>query len=62
MIYLKAKFVISMSRNGGYVFVMKAPNGKVICQSEVYSRRRNAVKGIKSIQKFAKGAVIVNAE
>lgn len=57
---MKAKFVIKRSSTGRFYFIFVACNGKVVATSEIYQNRRNAVKGIKSIKKFAGKAVIVN--
>ena len=39
-----------------------ANNGQIIAQSEGYSRRRNALKGIESVKTNAKRAKIVDVE
>ena len=51
---MKPTFEVFPSKsNGDYYFRLRAANGKIICQSEGYSRRPNALKGIASIKKHA---------
>lgn len=45
-----AKFEVKRARGGGFVFCLKADNGEVLCQSEVYNRRDSAFRGIRSIK------------
>jgi len=42
-----------------WYFRLRAANGKIIAQSEGYSRKRNALKGIAAIKKCAGRAPIV---
>ena len=56
----KAKFEVFESEAvPEWFFRLKAPNGKIICQSEGYIRQRNAEKGIESIKKYAAKAKVV---
>ncbi len=54
------KFVISNSKNGGFVFNLKATNGEVIATSEVYKTIDTCKNGIKSVQTNAPKAPIEN--
>jgi uncharacterized protein YegP (UPF0339 family) len=50
----KAKFKIFRSElNGEWYFGLFSPNGKQILQSEGYSSKSKALKGIESIRKWA---------
>lgn len=44
-------FEIKKAKNGEYGFVLKAGNGEVILQSELYKTKASALKGIASVQK-----------
>ena len=44
-----------------YWFVLKAPNGKIILDSEMYKTKQGAKSGIASIKKYAADAPIVEA-
>jgi uncharacterized protein YegP (UPF0339 family) len=50
------KFVLKKTTHGGYNFVLKARNGETIAQSETYTAKASALKGIKSVRKNAKKA------
>lgn len=43
------KFEIFKDDNGQFRFRLKSANGKIICQSEAYTRKHNAYKGIKAV-------------
>lgn len=49
---MAAKFEIKKTRSG-FVFQLKAPNGKYILTSEVYEEKRGAFKAVESFQKNA---------
>ena len=49
-----ANFVITQSKNGEFRFVLKADNGQVILNSEGYSSKAAALKGL--------GSVITNSQ
>lgn len=42
-----------------WYFRLKAPNGKIVAQSEGYTRKRNALKGIAAVKAYAKAKVVV---
>lgn len=44
------KFIILRSQDGGFYFVLKAKNGKIIAVSETYKRKQNCYDTIHSIQ------------
>ena len=56
---MKPKFEVFGGKDGFVYFHLRAANGKIVCQSEGYSRERNALKGIASIKKNAGKARIV---
>ncbi len=45
------KFVIKQTKNGGYSFVLKAGNGEVIGNSEVYGSLAACKNGVESVKK-----------
>lgn len=45
------QFEIKKARNGQFYFVLKARNGKVIANSEMYKREAMCLKGIESVKK-----------
>ena len=45
------KFVISESKNGGYLFNLKAGNGEVIATSQIYKALDSCKNGIESVKK-----------
>ena len=47
------KFVIKETKNGGFVFNLKAGNGEVIAVSETYSSLASCKNGIESVRKNA---------
>ena len=51
------KFEIIKARNQWYFRVL-AGNGKVLCHSETYTRKRNALKAVGLIRAGAAGAVV----
>ena len=53
-----SKEVLSRGSDGDWYFVLKAGNNQVIAQSEGYTRKRNALKGIASVKKNAAKARI----
>lgn len=54
----KAKFFLFEGKNSQWYFHLKASNGKIICQSEGYTRKENALGGIESVKKCAASAEI----
>ena len=52
------KFVIKETKNGGFVFNLKAGNGEVIAVSETYSALPTCQNGIESVRKNAVEAKI----
>lgn len=52
------KFVISKTKNEGFMFNLKAGNGEVIATSEVYSSLDACRKGVISVMKNAPAAPI----
>ena len=53
------KFVISRTKNGGFMFNLLANNGEIIATSEVYTQKPKCKVGIASVQKNC-GAEIEN--
>ncbi len=50
---MAGKFVISTTKDGQYMFNLKAANGQVILTSERYQTRDSALNGIDSVRKNA---------
>jgi len=44
--------------DGQWYFHLKSSNGKIICQSEGYTRKENALNGIRAVKKCAASAKI----
>jgi uncharacterized protein YegP (UPF0339 family) len=59
---MAAKFEIFLDRKKQYRFHLKASNGEIIAASEGYETKAACVKGIKSIQKNAPTAAIIDPE
>jgi uncharacterized protein YegP (UPF0339 family) len=59
---MAAKFEIFLDRKKQYRFHLKASNGEIIAASEAYETKAACVKGIKSIQKSAPTAAIIDPE
>jgi uncharacterized protein YegP (UPF0339 family) len=55
---MAGKFVISKTKNGQYVFVLKAGNGETIAQSETYTTKAAAKAGVESVKQNAAGAPV----
>lgn len=55
---MAGKFVVSKTKNGQYVFVLKAGNGETIAQSETYTTKSAAMSGIESVKKNASDAAV----
>jgi uncharacterized protein len=49
-------FELKKASNGKYHFTLKASNGQVIAQSQMYASRSTAMKGIESVRKHAADA------
>jgi uncharacterized protein YegP (UPF0339 family) len=59
---MAARFEIFLDRKKQYRFHLKASNGEIIAASEAYDTKAACVKGIKSIQKNAPTAAIIDPE
>jgi uncharacterized protein YegP (UPF0339 family) len=59
---MAAKFDIFLVRKKQYRFHLKARNGETIAASQAYDTKAACVKGIKSIQKNAPTAEIIDPE
>lgn len=53
---MAAKFVLSLSKKGQFMFNLKASNGETILTSEMYKSKGSAMNGIKSVKANAKDA------
>lgn len=53
------KFEWWRAANGEWRFRLKAPNGRIICQSEGYKSKRGCLNGIKSIKACAARAQVI---
>ncbi len=47
------KFVVSSTKNGGFVFNLKAANSEIIATSQAYKSEDSCLKGIESVKKVA---------
>jgi len=52
------KFVIKLSQDNQYYFVLLAPNGEVIATSEMYRTKDGCKHGIEAVKKYAPTAQI----
>jgi uncharacterized protein YegP (UPF0339 family) len=59
---MAAKFEIFLDRKKQYRFHLKARNGETIAASQAYDTKAACIKGIKSIQKNAPVAEIIDPE
>jgi uncharacterized protein YegP (UPF0339 family) len=59
---MAAKFEIFIDQKKQYRFHLKASNGEIITASEAYETKAACLKGIKSIQKNAPTAQIIDLE
>jgi uncharacterized protein YegP (UPF0339 family) len=59
---MAAKFEIYIDRKKQYRFRLKAGNGEIIAASEAYETKAACLKGVKSIQKNAPAAKIIDPE
>jgi uncharacterized protein YegP (UPF0339 family) len=59
---MAAKFEIFLDRKKQYRFHLKASNGETIAASQAYDTKAACIKGIKSIQKSAPAAAIIDPE
>jgi uncharacterized protein YegP (UPF0339 family) len=59
---MAAKFEIFLDRKKQYRFHLKASNGETIAASQAYETKAACLKGIKSIQKSAPAAAIIDPE
>jgi len=50
---MAGRFVLSTTKDGQYLFNLKAANGQVILTSERYQSRDGAINGIESVRKNA---------
>lgn len=56
------KFEVFQGHDGFWYWHLRSKNGEVICQSEAYTRRGDATRGAKTLQRTAGMAVIVSAD
>jgi uncharacterized protein YegP (UPF0339 family) len=61
-IYMAAKFEIYKDRAKRFRFRLKAVNGEIIASGEAYDSKADCLKGIKSVQKNAPTAVVVDPD
>ena len=54
------KFEIFKDDKGEYRFRLKASNGEIIAQSEGYTRKENAEKGVDAVIKYSASAETVD--
>jgi uncharacterized protein YegP (UPF0339 family) len=56
------RFEVKKASNGRSYFVLRARNGQVIGQSQMYKTARSCTNGMKSVQKNARSAKLVAEE
>ena len=56
---MEPRFEVFEGKGGLFYFRLKARNGKIVCQSEGYTRRENVLKGIDAVIDCAPGAMIL---
>ena len=54
----RPKYLLKKNKKNEWFFVLVAPNGKTILQSESYKRKSDALKGINAVKKYAKARVV----
>jgi uncharacterized protein YegP (UPF0339 family) len=57
---MAAKFYLFLDKAKKFRFNLKATNGQIIASSEAYEAKAAALNGIKSIQKNATSAVVID--
>jgi uncharacterized protein YegP (UPF0339 family) len=57
---MAAKFVVYLDRSKRFRFRFLAGNGEIVASGEAYDSKASCLNGIKSIQKNAPGAAIVD--
>lgn len=55
----KAKFEVLQTNSGKYYWRLKASNGEILCHSEEYTTRANAVAGTEACKRAAAQAETV---
>ena len=53
---MAGKFEVKATKNGQFMFNLKAPNGEIILTSEMYKTKKGLKNGIKSVKTNAKVA------
>jgi uncharacterized protein YegP (UPF0339 family) len=56
---MTGKFVVKVTREGKFYFVLKAGNGQTIASSEMYETETSCLNGIASVRKNAVDAEVV---
>ncbi|MDD3183644.1 MAG: YegP family protein [Alphaproteobacteria bacterium] len=51
-------FEVFKATNGNFYWRLKSTNGEIICQSEGYTTKQNALNGIDAVKRIAVGAPI----
>jgi uncharacterized protein YegP (UPF0339 family) len=59
---MAAKFTVFLDKSKKYRFNLKASNGEIIASSEAYETKKACLNGIKSIQKSAPIAKIIDLD
>lgn len=57
---MPAKFVVKKGPTGKFRFSLLAPNGQVVASSEAYETKAACMGGVRSVQKNAAGATVVD--
>jgi len=56
----KPRYELKSTANGQYHFVLIAPNGKIVLQSETYTTKQNALKGVETVRKYSDTLTIID--
>ena len=56
----EGKFTLFKGSNGQFYFNLRAVNNQIILHSEEYATKRNAMKGIASVKRYAPVAELVD--
>ena len=59
---MKGRLEVFEGRDGLWYFRVQAANGKIVAQSEGYTRRRNCVKGLEVLKNFDFSQAIIFIE
>ena len=59
-LFASGKFKIKKSINNQYYWILVAPNGETLCQSETYTTKQSAKNGIESCKRIVASAFVID--